>query len=171
MFQRSCMGMLVVALLLGTRLAAAAEPIPTGKDAATKAAWVKQLLARELQRVEWYRQHTRDSEKVREAAAAFLTAETKRDAFEMHNFGELYKQGNAVLAAGSKDPFVLDTAGWAAYRVNRFDEARARFEQARAAVDSSTYPAEMKFRAHSSWQSYLWFIRLERTWFDGFRGF
>ena len=63
------------------------------------------------------------------------------------------------MAAGSKDPLVFCAAGWAAYNTKRFDEAQARFKQAREAVDSSTYSDEIKFMVHDAWQCYIFFIR------------
>ena len=78
MFKRLPAAWFFVAPLLVAFSAGVAAPIPNGKDAPTKAAWIKQLAAWQLRRVECYRQHTRDPEKIRGAAVAFLTADVAR---------------------------------------------------------------------------------------------
>ena len=132
-----------------------AEPIPAGKDVPTHAAWVKQIFDWDLRTVKIYRAHTSDPEKVRDQAAAFLTAEIKYLTLGLGNTGPLSSQANAVLTAGSKDPLVLMHAAEISDRQNKFDEAQPRLEQARTAVDASGYPAEIKLRVYEGCRKHL----------------
>ena len=51
-----------IALLLGASSAGVAVPIPSGQDAPTKAAWIKQLSVWQLRWVEFYGAHPRSQE-------------------------------------------------------------------------------------------------------------
>ena len=150
------------------------KPIPCGKNVPTEAQWNDEVLAHRQTELEFYKKLTKDPPGVQKDVLAFLDGYLRKtfDKSDAPSWESLENRGDALSAAGAKDPFFLSTLGMVKTNLGKAKEGDGMAEAAFKDISATKYPAVLKLKAcsrcrpndpHSGDENDPWRVNMKET--------